>query len=66
MFQLVTLNPAKAVQMDDEIGSIKEGKKADIIIIEKMDDGFPVVTTSIVDGKLLQGRCIDENRRKSL
>ena len=30
MFQLVTLNPAKAVQIDDEIGSIKEGKKADI------------------------------------
>lgn len=53
MFQLVTLNPAKAVQMDEDIGSIKEGKKADIIIIEKMDDGFPMVTTSIVDGKLI-------------
>jgi alpha-D-ribose 1-methylphosphonate 5-triphosphate diphosphatase len=53
MFQLVTLNPAKAVQIDDEIGSIKEGKKADLIIIEKMDDGFPVVTASIVDGKLI-------------
>ena len=53
MFQLVTLNPAKAVQMDDDIGSIKEGKKADIIIIEQMDDGFPMVTTSIVDGKII-------------
>ena len=53
MFQLVTLNPAKAVRIDDEIGSIKAGKKADIIIIEKMDDGFPVVTASIVDGKLI-------------
>ncbi len=53
MFQLVTLNPAKAVQIDDELGSIKEGKKADIIIIEKMDDGFPIVTASIVDGKLI-------------
>ncbi|WP_172370463.1 phosphonate metabolism protein PhnM [Sporosarcina jiandibaonis] len=53
MFQLVTLNPAKAVQMDEDIGSIKEGKKADIIIIEKMDDGYPMVTTSIVDGKLI-------------
>lgn len=53
MFQLVTLNPAKAVQLDDEIGSIREGKKADLIIIEKMDDGFPVVTASIVDGKLI-------------
>lgn len=53
MFQLVTLNPAKAVQIDNQIGSIKEGKKADIIIIEKMDDGFPVVTASFVDGKLI-------------
>ncbi|MFJ7933971.1 phosphonate metabolism protein PhnM [Sporosarcina sp. NPDC096371] len=53
MFQLVTLNPAKAVQIDDEIGSIQKGKKADLIIIEKMDDGFPVVTASIVDGKLI-------------
>lgn len=53
MFQLVTLNPAKAVGIDDEIGSIKIGKKADIIIIEKMDDGFPMVTASIVDGKLI-------------
>ena len=53
MFQLVTLNPAKAVRIDDEVRSIKEGKKADIIIIEKMDDGFPIVTASIVDGKLI-------------
>jgi len=53
MFQLVTLNPAKAVRMDDQIGSIKEGKKADIIIIERMDDGFPMVTATLVDGKLM-------------
>lgn len=53
MFQLVTLNPAKAVKMDHLIGSIKEGKKADIIIIEKMDNGFPVVTAAIVDGQLI-------------
>ena len=68
MFQLVTLNPAKAVQMDDEIGSIKEGKKADLIIIEKMDDGFPMVTTSIVDGKIITRTVyrIDENKGNSL
>lgn len=53
MFQLVTLNPAKAVGIDYEVGSIKVGKKADIIIIEKMNDGFPIVTASIVDGKLI-------------
>lgn len=53
MFQLVTLHPAKAVKIDDETGSIREGKKADVIVIEQMDDGFPVVTASIVDGKLI-------------
>lgn len=68
MFQLVTLNPAKAVQMDDDIGSIKEGKKADLIIIEKMEDGFPMVTTSIVDGKLITRTVyrLDENKGNSL
>jgi len=68
MFQLVTLNPAKAVQMDKDIGSIKEGKKADIIIIERMDDGFPMVTTSIVDGKLITRTVyrVDENKGNPL
>ncbi|MCK1991929.1 phosphonate metabolism protein PhnM [Peribacillus muralis] len=54
MFKLVTLNPAKAVKMEDEIGSIHEGKKADILIIEKISGDFPVITTVIVDGKLIQ------------
>jgi alpha-D-ribose 1-methylphosphonate 5-triphosphate diphosphatase len=52
MFKLVTINPAKAVKMDRLIGSIKEGKKADIIIIEKLD-GLPVITSVFVDGKHL-------------
>ncbi|WP_107840569.1 phosphonate metabolism protein PhnM [Metasolibacillus meyeri] len=53
LFQLVTLNPAKAVNMAHEIGSIAAGKKADIIIIEQMADGYPVVTSTIVDGKVI-------------
>lgn len=52
MFQMVTLNPAKAVRCDGELGSIREGKKADIIIIEKTNDAFPTVTTTIIDGKI--------------
>lgn len=51
-FKDVTINPAKAVKMDNVIGSIKEGKKADLLIIEKLDE-VPVITSVFVDGKLM-------------
>lgn len=51
-FKYVTINPAKAVKMDNVIGSIKEGKKADLLIIEKLD-GIPIITSVFVDGKLM-------------
>ncbi|MTH53508.1 phosphonate metabolism protein PhnM [Bacillus mangrovi] len=54
MVKLVTINPAKAVRMDGEIGSIREGKKADLLIIEKMEYDFPAITAVFVDGKLIQ------------
>lgn len=51
-FKLITLNPAKAVQMDDEIGSIEAGKKADLNIIRLFDD-YPTITECIVNGKVI-------------
>lgn len=55
MFKLVTLHPAQAVNIDAEYGSVREGKKADLLIIERLEpDDFPVVTTVFVDGKLIQ------------
>lgn len=53
MFNLVSLNPAKAVKMDNEIGSIKEGKKADILVINKIDNNYPVISSVLVEGKLI-------------
>ncbi|MDQ7092536.1 phosphonate metabolism protein PhnM [Desulfosporosinus sp. PR] len=53
-FKLVTLNPAKAVDLDREIGSIKAGKKADLLIIERIEDNYPVITAVLVNGKLRQ------------
>lgn len=53
MFKLVTINAAKAVNLDNILGSIEENKKADILIIEKIDGGFPAVTSAFVDGKLI-------------
>ena len=50
-FKFVTINPAKAVKMDNLIGSIKEGKKADLLIIDKIDD-VPVIKSVFVDGKI--------------
>jgi alpha-D-ribose 1-methylphosphonate 5-triphosphate diphosphatase len=50
-FSLVTINPARAVRMDGLTGSIEPGKRADILIIEKIENGFPAVTSAIVDGK---------------
>jgi len=52
MFNLVTINPAKAVNLDKTIGSIKEGKKADILIIEKSQNELPAITTVFVNGNL--------------
>ena len=51
--RLVTANPARAVLMDHEIGTLAEGMKADMIVVNELDDGFPVVTTALVDGTVV-------------
>jgi 5-methylthioadenosine/S-adenosylhomocysteine deaminase len=38
IFRMVTLNPAKAFRMDDQIGSIAPGKLADLLITRKKDE----------------------------
>jgi Metal-dependent hydrolase involved in phosphonate metabolism len=50
MINRVTLNPARAMRIDGEQGSIEPGKKADILIIGEQD-GYPAVTHVFVDGK---------------
>ncbi|MDF2591425.1 MAG: N-acetylglucosamine-6-phosphate deacetylase, partial [Clostridia bacterium] len=45
----VTMNPAKLIGLDREIGSLKVGKKADIVIFDENID----VKTTIVDGKIM-------------
>ena len=52
MFRTVTLNPARAVNLNGLYGSIEAGKAADILIIQRLEDRFPVVTHAIVDGEL--------------
>lgn len=48
---LISLGPAKAVKYDDILGSIKKGKLADILIIELIEDDFPVITSCFVGGE---------------
>lgn len=44
-----TLNPARAMGLDEDYGSIEAGKKADLLVVEMMD-GYPVITHVLVDG----------------
>lgn len=52
-FRLVTLHPARAVGLADELGSVETGKKADLLVIRPLADGFPYVETALVDGRIL-------------
>ncbi|MGL4607739.1 MAG: alpha-D-ribose 1-methylphosphonate 5-triphosphate diphosphatase [Eubacteriaceae bacterium] len=51
MVKKVTLNPAIAMKIDKDYGSIEIGKKADVLIVDVLDS-YPVITHSIVDGKI--------------
>ena len=47
MVNKVSLNPAKAMGIDKDYGSIEVGKKADLVIADILD-GYPVVTHVLV------------------
>lgn len=50
---MVTLNPAKALKIDKLYGSIEEGKKADLLIINEDYLERPALSKVFVDGKLV-------------
>ena len=47
---MVTINPAKALKIDDEIGSLEVGKKADLLIVSE-ENQRPVLQSVFVNGK---------------
>ena len=49
MINKATLNPATAMKIEKDYGSIEAGKKADLLIIDILD-GYPSITHVLVDG----------------
>lgn len=50
MINKATLNPARAMKLNKDYGSVEPGKKADLLIIDLLD-GYPVITHVLVDGR---------------
>jgi phosphonate metabolism protein PhnM len=50
MVRLVTTNPARAVLIGDLTGSIESGKRADLLIVQVLEDGSPAVARAFTDG----------------
>lgn len=50
MVKKVTYNPAQAVGIEAEVGSIEVGKKADVLIVMRLPDKFPAITHVFVEG----------------
>ncbi|MDY6065477.1 MAG: amidohydrolase family protein [Finegoldia sp.] len=49
MFNMATINPARATGIDDEVGSIEEGKYADLLVINK-NGKYPALKMALIDG----------------
>ena len=47
---LVTLNPARAVRMENEIGSLEPDKRADVLVVREPEVGAPAVVRAFVSG----------------
>lgn len=52
MFKMVTINPAKAVGIDHRVGTIAQGKSADLLVIEKKNS-YPAIKIAMVDGRMV-------------
>jgi alpha-D-ribose 1-methylphosphonate 5-triphosphate diphosphatase len=48
----IARHPAKAMGIENEVGAIEAGKRADLIIVEEMS-GIPVVMKAMVGGRVV-------------
>lgn len=50
--KMVTLNPAKALGIDHDVGTLEVGKSADLMIVEMHQD-YPILRKTIVGGNIV-------------
>jgi alpha-D-ribose 1-methylphosphonate 5-triphosphate diphosphatase len=50
--KMVTLNPAKALGIDSDVGTVEAGKCADLIFVE-MHQNYPILRKTLVGGNLV-------------
>ncbi|HEV8287357.1 MAG TPA: amidohydrolase family protein [Chitinophagaceae bacterium] len=66
-FKMVTLNPAKALHVDDKVGSIKVGKDADLVLwSDNPLSVYAKANKTIVDGIVYFDRDRDKELRKQI
>jgi imidazolonepropionase-like amidohydrolase len=66
-FKMVTLNPAKALHVDDKVGSIKLGKDADLVLwSDNPLSVYAKANKTIVDGIVYFDRDRDKELRKQI
>ncbi len=61
LIRLVTANPARAVQVEADYGTIAPGKKADLLVVDLRENKYPVVKTALVDGQPMLRTCYRQN-----
>jgi adenine deaminase len=65
--RLITLNPAKQLQIDQRVGSIDPGKDADLTIFDKHPlSNYAKVTKVLIDGEVYFDREQDLKNRGAL
>ena len=64
---LVTLNPAKQLQIADRVGSIEEGKDADLVIYNRYPlSVYAVPEMVVIDGEIYYSKAHDQQRMANL
>jgi imidazolonepropionase-like amidohydrolase len=61
-WKMVTLNPAKLLRLDDRLGSMKNGKDADLVLW----DSNPLTTTAKVDLTMIDGAIYFERKEDEI